>query len=257
MLKKNFLEYADFYDRLYLDKDYKAEVRFVTKLLHQFQPRAKNLLSLGCGTCNHELLLARKKYVLTAVDQSPQMLEIADKKITQERLNHKIKLLNRNVTQLGVLPLHDSAISLFNVVGYQTTNSAFSKMLSEVSKNLKPGGIFLFDCWYGPAVIKTPPTDRIKDFKDRRSRILRLTQSRLLSTENKIEINFHVLEIAGGKLKRETSESHYMRYWSLPELEMFLTVAGLKLVQTGHWFDLERPVSDHDWNMFVVAQKQI
>lgn len=256
MIKSNFLKYAEFYDRLYENKDYSAEAKFIDRVLRSYQPKAKQLLSLGCGTCNHELLLAQKKYLLTAVDQSQRMLEIARKKIRKAGLTNKISLMRQDVSQPKDLPIHDSVISLFNVVGYQTSNEAIQGMLHGISEFLKPGGFFMFDCWYGPAVLKTPPTDKIKEIQERRNRIIRLTRSQLLANLNIIEINFTVLELRAEKLIGETHESHLMRYWTLPELEFLLNDAGLNLVHSSLYLDLDKSVSEDEWNMFIVAQKR-
>ncbi len=48
----------------------------------------------------------------------------------------------------------------------QITNSDLSQSFNIVSKHLKPRWIFIFDCWYGPAVISDKPYKRNKRFKD-------------------------------------------------------------------------------------------
>ena len=44
----------------------------------------------------------------------------------------------------------DAVVSLFHVVSYQTTNGRVLDMFRNARDHLEPGGLFLFDVWYGP-----------------------------------------------------------------------------------------------------------
>jgi len=48
-----FERYAAYYDLLYRDKDYAAEVDYVLHTLHEAAPQIKAVLELGCGTGRH------------------------------------------------------------------------------------------------------------------------------------------------------------------------------------------------------------
>ncbi|MBI2966754.1 MAG: hypothetical protein HYY40_02940 [Bacteroidetes bacterium] len=65
-----FSNYALYYDLLYSDKDYNAESIYIDGLLKKYAPAAKNLLSLGCGTGKHEVILARNGFSVTGIDRS-------------------------------------------------------------------------------------------------------------------------------------------------------------------------------------------
>ena len=51
---------------------------------------------------------------------------------------------------------------MFAVLGYQTTDEDVAEALDTVRSHLAPGGPFVFDVWYGPAVEATGPTARVK-----------------------------------------------------------------------------------------------
>src|SRR3990167_3547523 len=244
---------SQYYDRLYEKKDYPSEVKFIQSVVKKFSPlRVKEILSLGCGTCSHDILLARKGYRITGLDQSATMLRAAQKKIKSASLSKKITLHQADVRHFNLGKVYDFAMAMFNVVGYQITNRDITAMIKNVSLHLKPGGLFLFDCWYAPAVIADPPTDRIKEIKAGKSRIIRLTQSSLLHRKNQIQIKFHVFSLTGNKKTAESEEIHHMRYLSLPEIDGHLEANNLHLLKTCPFLKLEAEVSDSEWDMFIV-----
>src|SRR5206468_3380563 len=114
----------------------------------------KTVLDLGCGTGNHALPLARRGFSVTGVDRSPGMLEQAAQKSSASGLGDKAPDFKQG--DLRELDLHqqfDAALMMFAVLGYQLTNENVASALATVRRHLKPGGLFVFDIWYGPAVL--------------------------------------------------------------------------------------------------------
>ena len=56
----------------------------------------------------------------------------------------------------------DAAVALFHVVSYLTSETQLETFAANVARSLKPGGLFLFDFWYGPAVLAQKPEVRVK-----------------------------------------------------------------------------------------------
>lgn len=252
-----FQSYSQFYDSLYQNKDYSSEVKFIQSVIKKLSPiKVKEILSLGCGTCSHDILMAKKGYQITGLDQSSTMLSNAKKKIKSARQLSKISLYQKDVRHFDMKKEFDFAMAMFNVIGYQISNNDIKDTLRNVSSNLKPGGLFLFDCWYAPAVLADPPTDRIKEIKMSKSRIIRLTQSTLQHQKNIVQILFHVFSLMGKKLTSESMETHQMRYWSLPELSNLLEINNLQLVKACPFLKLDSEVSPSEWDIFIVAQKK-
>ena len=66
-----FGDYANFYDNLYKDKDYKKECDYLEKIFNKYSPKkVKTILDLGCGTGSHDLILAKRGYQVTGLDFS-------------------------------------------------------------------------------------------------------------------------------------------------------------------------------------------
>lgn len=252
---ENFAGYSKYYDLLYEDKDYRKETKFIVGQIKKYLPAAKKILALGCGTCNHEVLFAKAGYQVKGVDRSSSMLMEAKQKITNLKLENWLTVENQDITDLKLKTKYHAATALFNVIGYQVTNQDISSTLKSVSNSLVKGGLFIFDCWYGPAVLKSPPTDRVRQFTKGKNRLIRLTRSNLRQEENLIEINFNVLSLIGSQLVDETYETHLMRYWTLPELEGLLATNGLRLLKAGKFLNVSVPPSEQFWDFMVIAQK--
>lgn len=252
-----FKDYSKYYDTIYQGKEYRSEVGFVLKVFKKYRPLAnKNILSLGCGTCTYEILMARKGYKITGIDRSPEMLSLAAEKIATSKLASQIKIFNKDIRDFSFKAKYDYAMAMFNIAGYLIANTDVEKMFDNVYKSLRKGGIFVFDCWYMPAVLKDKPTDRIKKINTKVGSLIRLTKSVLRTDKNTIEINFNVIETEKGFVVGETNETHMVRYWSLPELEYFLNKSGFVLEKACNFMDLHAQVSDNVWNIFIVARKK-
>ena len=159
-----FGEYAKYYDLLNADKDYASESAFVGEIIHRHAPEARSLLELGCGSARHALELIRKGFAITGIDLSSQMIARGQAQIAQLplELRSKIKLMQGDATRFTSATPYDAVISLFHVINYQTTNDALKGIFEAARAALAEDGIFIFDFWYGPAVLSERPQVRVK-----------------------------------------------------------------------------------------------
>jgi SAM-dependent methyltransferase len=250
-------KYSSVYDALYCGKDYKKEARFIERIIARYSKiGVSKILSLGCGTCGHDILLAKKGYSITGLDFSADMLRIAKDKIKKARLSDKIKLYKKDIKNFSLPHVYDFAIAMFNVVGYLTLNEDFEGMLKGLGTSLRSGGLFIFDCWHAPAVISCGPKRKIKKITSNGRKFIRHTYPKLILEKNVVEITFDVREIKEKKASFRTKEKHIMRYWSIPEIEYFLNKNGFDLVKTSGFLNIKSKPSLKEWNMLVVARKK-
>ncbi len=249
--------YSELYDALYYEKDYKKECLFIKKIITKYSKiKVSKILSLGCGTCGHDILLAKKGYSITGLDFSADMLRIAKDKIKNAQLSDKIKLYKKDIRNFSLPHIYDFAMAMFNVVGYLTLNEDFEGMLKGLRTSLRSGGLFIFDCWYAPAVISCGPKRKVKKIVNSGREIARHTYPKLILEKNVVEITFDVREIKEKKASFRTKERHIIRYWSIPEIEYFLNKNGFDLVKTSGFLNIKSKPSLKEWNMFVVARKK-
>ena len=65
-----FDAYTHYYDLLYQDKNYEAEVDYINNLLTRHGIAGRDVLEFGSGTGRHGRLLADKGYRVTGIERS-------------------------------------------------------------------------------------------------------------------------------------------------------------------------------------------
>jgi ArsR family transcriptional regulator len=143
----------------YLDERRKSSRGFFDREAHHWDQLIRNILSLpeylglfsemipessvaieiGCGTGNFLEALQKKANFVIGVDQSPQMIEEAEKKIRK----HNLQGIDLRLSDMMHLPLGNSEVDL--VVMNMTLHHAAQPLqtLKEVSRVLKRGGHIL------------------------------------------------------------------------------------------------------------------
>lgn len=246
-------KYAAAYDILYRDKDYQKESDFIESIFKKLNLAPKTILDLGCGTASHAFFLARRGYEVVGVDKSAQMLKIAKEKAKKAGVS--IDFIQQDITKLNLRKKFDAAIAMFAVIGYQTSDCALTKAFKAAHQHLIPGGTFIFDCWHGPAVLADKPRECSKRiFTADREEIIRSTIPKLDISKHIVKVNFKVQKLRAGKVIEETKESHLMRFLFPDEIVCFLKKAGFKTIKFHPFLNLDKAVSEKDWNITVVAR---
>jgi len=250
--------YADEYDVLYGDKNYETECDMLEAAFTRYtNAPIKTILDVGCGTGNHAIPLAQRGYSVTGVDRSPAMLENARQKLlkgTPPLKDNQIKFLEGDARELDLNQNFDAVIMMFSVLGLQTTNADVLSALRLVRKNLKPGGIFAFDVWYGPAVLTIRPNDRIRVIPIENGQVIRSATGTLDIQRHLCAVHFHLWRMVNSHLVSETDETQSTRYFFPQELALFMEQANLELVHISAFGDLDQQPTDQTWNVFVVGR---
>ncbi|PJZ70269.1 hypothetical protein CH373_12365 [Leptospira perolatii] len=223
----NFIEYAKYYDLLYKDKDYEAEAEYIHSVIQRYTGKSGegSILEFGCGTGKHSVLLAKKGYSVCGVDQSSEMISLAQNRLKEEsiQIQKRIQYFASNASELERPEKYDVVIALFHVISYQTSNHDLNLFLQSARKHLKPGGLFLFDFWYGPAVLGERPENRIKRVTDSNLEIMRIAEPVLRFRENIVDVHYMtIVEKGESQAPVKITELHRMRYFFEPELQLFL-----------------------------------
>lgn len=115
----------------------------------------------------------------------------------------------------------DAAISLFHVISYQTSNADVTAAFHTAREHLNPGGIFIFDVWYGPAVLTDRPAVRVKRMANDEIEVARLAEPEIHPNENRVDVHYHVfVREKSSNVVKELRETHKMRYYFQPEIEL-------------------------------------
>jgi len=250
-----FIDYSRYYDLLYKDKDYDSEANYIKDLIKKFSPKAKNIVDLGCGTGSHDFLLSPYGYSIEGVDFSQEMIAKAHSKIASfPELASLLKFRQGDIRSVRLGKTFDVALSLFHVMSYQTTNSDFIDAVATAKHHLNPNGLFIFDCWYGPSVLTDRPSVRVKHLEDDIIRITRVAEPKLFPSRNLVDVNYTVF-VTEKKTSaiQEICETHTMRYFFSPELEMMLTNSGFKILLSEEWMT-KKALGFDTWSALFICQ---
>ena len=253
-----FGAYAKYYDLLYRDKDYEGEVQFIIKLLCDHAPNAKRLLELGSGTGRHAGLLAQAGYHLQGVELSPDMLAQCHAWCAQlpAKQQNLLQFTEGDLRSIRLGQQFDAIISLFHVISYQTTNTDLKAAFSTVREHLNPGGIFIFDVWYGPAVLNEQPTVRIKRLTDGKTNIVRIAEPDLNPNDNLVNVNYQVfIQSTQDGIFEQIRECHCMRYLFKPELNLLLESLDMELVTYGDWMT-DQSAGFDTWSVYFLVKRK-
>ncbi len=223
-MNRVFDAYARYYDLLYRDKDYADEAEYVASRIRLHAPQAERLLELGCGTGAHAEHLARLGFAVHGVDISEAMLSRARSRKAglPPEVAARLSFGLGDVRSVRTGGTYDAVISLFHVMSYQTTNADLEAAFETASVHLQLGGLFLFDFWYGPAVLTQRPEVRVRRLENSEIRVTRIAEPAMHVNDNVVDVNYTVFieAQATGKVE-QVHETHRLRYLSLPELARY------------------------------------
>lgn len=138
-----YANFAAVYDRLMQDVPYDRWVENLEELFRRFGIAGKRVLDLGCGTGNVAIPLAKKGYQVTALDLSPEMLDLAEHKAREAGV--KITFTCQDMRELDIPGEIDLVISMCDSMNYLLTAGELQQVLAKAAGVLRDGGWLVFD----------------------------------------------------------------------------------------------------------------
>ena len=246
--------YASAYDTLHSDKDYESECDLFEGLFRELSTeRVHRVLDLGCGTGGHAIPLARRGYAVVGVDRSEGMLARARDKAANEEPAGALSFRQGDIRTIDLGQMFEAALLSYAVLSYQLSDADVLLALRTARQHLKTGGLLLFAVWYGPAVLKIGPSDRVKIAASGSRTLRRFANGSLDPARNLCVVGYRLAEMDQDRVSWETTETHVVRYFFPHELESFLAAAGFRQERLSAFPDIDRPAGDDSWNAFVAA----
>jgi SAM-dependent methyltransferase len=246
-----FGNYARYYDILYKDKDYSGEVEYINGLIKEYTPLARTVLDLGSGTGRHAGLLAGSGYQVHGVERSADMLAFARSRSGGGNPSFS----EGDVRSVRLGKTFDVVLMLFHVINYQLADTDLSDAFSTAAAHCRCGGLFVFDTWYGPAVLASPPEEREKRVEDGQLEIVRKARPVCRSDRNIVEVHY---DMSVGDREKGMSESltevHHMRYLFEDEIRGFLRAARFDECGFFGWMT-RQPPDTATWSACFAARK--
>ncbi len=157
-----YSKFASIYDKMMDNIPYADWKQYLLCLFYKNHiPAAAKIAELGCGTGTMTELLADDGFIMTGLDLSADMLKMAKKKQARAAKNstynastpqdkpwpqaQPITYLKADMRDFDLKEKQDAIISICDCVNYLTSEEDLYKTFAAVRRNLKAGGIFIFD----------------------------------------------------------------------------------------------------------------
>lgn len=251
--KMPFQSYGKYYDIIYADKDYEKECDFLEQIFKRYsKSMPKTILDAGCGTGGHAVPLAKRGYEVTGIDASKVMINMAKAKAQEIGVNINFHLMD--LRGLKLKRKFDACVCMFAVMNYLTGNQDIQKTLFNVRMHLKKDSLFVFDFWYGPAVLTILPSARMKIAEKDGLRVIRYAEPYLDTLHQKCEVNYHMIVSKGDQILDELNEKHQIRLLFPEEIKHYLNEEGFKLLKLCTFLDLENEPNEQVWNATAISR---
>lgn len=216
--------FADFYDALTLNVDYKARAQFILNTFKALGREMGLTLDLACGTGKLTVELKKSGVDVYGADASPDMLSFARENAAAENLD--ILFLCQKMQELDLYGTVDTCICTLDSINHLTNSDDVKKAFERVSLFMNKGGYFLFDV---NTVYKHREILGNNTFVYDLDEVYCVWENSL--KENNvvdIDINFFVPE---GNLYERFEESFSERAYTDSEITTMLENSGFKVVK--------------------------
>jgi ubiquinone/menaquinone biosynthesis C-methylase UbiE len=212
-----FSETAQYYDLIYSQKDYQAEVEKLLAFIGEHRSsNGDRLLEVACGT-GHHIYYLKEHFSVEGMDLDPKLLEIACKR------NPKITFTEGDMIDFDLGRQFDIITCLFSSIGYVKTHENLDKTIYSMMRHLTPGGLLLIEPWFTPQDWR-PGTLHALVIDEPELKIVRMNLSQ--SEGNLSYFDFHYL-IGTLEGVEHITERHELGLFKKEEMEAAFTDAGL------------------------------
>jgi SAM-dependent methyltransferase len=193
---------------------------------------------------------------VTGIDRSQDMISQARDRVERltPSLQSRLTLIEGDATNYTPAAAYDAVVSLFHVVSYQTSNDALAGIFRSARLALSAGGVFVFDFWYGPAVLTELPEVRVRRAVTPNFYLTRISEPDHRFDRNIVNVKYTLIAVdRKNSHSEEMVEVHSMRYLFLPEIEMLASQHDFEVVEVGGWLT-GRPLDEHSWSGYAAVR---
>ena len=221
---ESYSDFAALYDEFMEDVPYDEWCRCIVNKLRAYGIDEGIVLDLGCGTGEVTFRLQKEGYDMIGIDNSDDMLGIAQKKCQND---DSILFLCQDMREFELYGTVRAVVSVCDCVNYITDPNELVLVFKLVNNYLDPDGIVVFDfntdvkySQIGESTIAENREDASfiwENWYDEESKI------------NEYDITFFVKE---GKLYRKFEESHFQRGYSYEEMVNIIEQSGMEFLES-------------------------
>lgn len=135
--------FAQFYDGLTLNVDYKAKADYLCELFRRFSHDTGDTLDLACGTGTLTLEMKRRGIDIYGADMSEDMLSLAQQKAYEEGLD--VMFLRQKMQSLDLYGTINTCICTLDSISHLKGEDQVRQTFGRVACFMEKGGLFVFD----------------------------------------------------------------------------------------------------------------
>ena len=235
--------YKEIWRQIFPEKTSLAEVDYILEE-GNLKP-GSSVLDIMCGYGRHSLELAKRGLKVTAIDNLPDYTEEIRKIAENESLD--VETICSDVLQVSLNRQYDAIICMGNSLQFFNEQDTL-RLLSELSKHIKPGGLFLINTWSVAEII-------FKQFRDkswgRFGDMLFLTECKIHFRPARMETTSIIITDSGEREEKKAVDFIY----SLAEMEVMLNRSGF-LVKEIYSIPGKKKFSIGDQRLYILAEKK-
>lgn len=256
-MEESYESFAGVYD-LFMDNiDYPAWCTYLTGILKDYGIEDGLIAELGCGTGSMTELLAAEGYDMIGIDNSPDMLEVAQEKRVESGLD--ILYLMQDMREFELYGTVRAIVSVCDSMNYLTEDGDLEQVFRLANNYLDPGGLFIFDMNTEYKYREMLGDQTIAEERENCSFIwdnYYYEEEKINEYQLSLFVEDPVLsEKTGQDICRKFQEMHYQRAYSLAEVKAALEVAGMEFIAAYDAFT-RNPVHQESERMYIIAREQ-
>jgi len=209
-------EHKDYFSEKQLQKD----VDFIIDVLDL--NKKDKILDLACGHGRHTIKLKKRGFNVDGLDFSSYLLKVAKEHAKQKNLH--INFYKQDIHNINLKTKYDKIFLFFSEFGLFDAE----RVLKNVTKILKPNGLFLLDC----------------------DNVFRLIQYLIKHPKTSYTFDFVNMELKG---KQKTGRG--VRYYTVPELKILFKNNRLKMISI--YGNYEKKDLDINSKRIIIIGKKI
>lgn len=269
--------FARVYDELMDNIPYREWACYILELLKEYGVEDGLVAELGCGTGNITELLSEAGYDMIGIDNSEDMLEVANEK-KQLHGKDSILYLLQDMEEFELFGTVNAIICVCDSINYVTDKAGITEVFRLANNYLEAGGIFICDFKtkhyfrdvVGESVIAEDRDDisfiwdnyydEEQDINELalslfvREDVLKRTVADEENAEKNRDGNGHT-ESDGGDIYRKYQEYHYQIGLDIEDMKKCVEASGMELVAMYDAFTHE-PATDDSERVYVIAREK-
>lgn len=218
----NYQVLADIYDEINMGQFGHNTIGRIVNFAQQNDWMGRTFIDLGCGTGASIEFFNQYQYIVTGVDQSPEMLAIARNKYPNVRFDEQ------DIRQLENIPSADMAICL-NVINELDSLNDLKATFESAYKVLRDNKLLIFDMYTIEGLIERYRTGDHVAYRDSDDRVMVFTTNDF-DYERQIHMrNYTIFKKAENDLWKRTQANRILRAYPVQAIMALLQRCGFKL----------------------------